>query len=467
MKLVIDNSLTLIDIPSDFKLWFINQLTFNNPVYLEAEKHGRYTGNIPQHIILYKDLLNGISVPRGYLQVIEKTFIGQGYKLDIYDNRILTKPTKLKSGIKLHDYQLKAKHDLLVHPNGMLIAPAASGKTIMGLDLISSTQQKALWLTHTNRLAKQVIERMTGTKDMPPVFPNLDAKEIGFIGSGKFKIGDRITVGMIPTLVRKESDLLEIGKEFGIVILDEAHHCPASTFIKVMSYFSSFYMYGLTATPYRRDGLEKMMFASIGMSNSVVKRKTVREKGKIITPKVIVRTIPSITIETNDFHYIMNEILPANLSRLEIIVSDVAREIQKGNYCIIISTRKNYCEMLKEKLDIIVPNRIGIATGDYSSKENDKAAYKFENGDIDGLITTFELLGEGFDVKKVNRGFIALPFREKARVEQAVGRIQRTCEGKTDAILYDYVDEDIGILKNQFINRKLTYKKLGMQITYV
>jgi superfamily II DNA or RNA helicase len=106
-----------------------------------------------------------------------------------------------------------------------------------------------------------------------------------------------------------------------------------------------------------------------------------------------------------------------------------------------------------------------IATGDYTKTHNNEQVAKLENGEATVLVTTFELLGEGFDVQKLNRGFIALPFREKARVEQSVGRIQRTHEDKTDAILYDYVDVDIGILNNQYSHRVKAYESLGMKIT--
>ncbi len=457
MKLIIDNQLTLLNIPDDLKEWFIGKLTFNNPVYDEAVKHGRYLRNIPEHIKLYRDLPLGISIPRGYLQIVENYMVGQGVGLSIQDNRIITDLISVKSDIKLRPYQDKAKYDLLAHANGMLVAPAASGKTVMGLDIFASVHQKMLWLTHTNRLIQQVIERIT---DM---FSDVQKEEIGVIGGGKFDIGDRITVGMIPTLVRREAMLPEIGREFGLVIVDEAHHVPASTFIKVIGHFSSYYLYGLTATPYRRDKLEKMMFATMGLPNAVVERSEVRRMGGIITPSVIKRVVPSPKFDGNDFHYIIKELVLPNERRLSMIVGDISAEARNGNYCIVINTRKQYCEMIFERLVVTWPKTV-IATGDYSRKHNDEQILKIDNDEATVLITTFELLGEGFDVKKLNRGFLALPFRERARVEQSIGRIQRTCEGKTDAIMYDYVDENIGILENQFLHRSLVYKSLGMKM---
>lgn len=464
MKLIIDSQLRMLDAPEELASWFATQLTFDNPLYLEAVKRNRYLGKLHPYIYMYKPLPNGIVLPRGYLQLIEDSMIGRGLGLHITDNRILSSPVFVKSDIVLRAYQKEAKLALLSHPNGMLIAPAASGKTIMGLDIFASLHQKMLWLTHTNRLANQVIERIIGTDEFPPIFPDVDKKEIGFIGGGKYSVGDRITIGMIPTLVRREVQLPEIGRKFGLVIIDEAHHVPASTFLKVLEHFSSYYLYGLTATPYRRDSLEDIMFAGIGLANSIISRKEVKEEGGIMTPSVVRRMVPGTEWGDNDFHYIVREILIPNQQRLTMIVTDVLREAYKGNCCIIISTRKIYCEMLHSLIDKHWV-KSAIATGDYTRKHNDEQVLKLESGEVTVLTTTFELLGEGFDVQKLNRGFIALPFREKARVEQAVGRIQRTCKGKTDAVLYDYVDINIGILKNQYLHRAEVYRSLGMEIT--
>jgi superfamily II DNA or RNA helicase len=457
MKLIIDNQLSLLDIPEDLTDWFKIQLTFTNPKFEEAMERGRYLGNIPQFIRLYRELPNGIVIPRGYLQIVEDSMIGRGLGLKISDSRILLPPISVESTIELWPHQKRAKQSLLSQPNGMLIAPAASGKTIMGLDVFASVRQKMLWITHTNRLAEQAIDRIMG------VFPDVSKEEIGFLGSGKFTVGDRITIGMVQTLVRRPSILPKLGKEFGLVIVDEAHHVPATIFTKVLNNFSSYYLYGLTATPYRRDKMEDIMFATMGLANAVVARKKVKEQGKIMTPSVIKRVIPSAACGSNDYHYIIREMLMRNENRLSIIATDVIREAMKVNFCIVINTRKKYCEMLFETISKHWTKTV-IATGDYSRQHNDEQVAKLEEGKANVLITTFELLGEGFDVKKLNRGFIALPFKEKARVEQAVGRIQRTCLGKIDAIMYDYVDEDIGILKNQWFHREAVYKSLGMEI---
>jgi len=62
-----------------------------------------------------------------------------------------------------------------------------------------------------------------------------------------------------------------------------------------------------------------------------------------------------------------------------------------------------------------------------------------------------------------------MPFRAESKAEQLVGRIQRACPNKKDAIVYDYVDSDIGVLADQFYNKNRAcrcrvYSKLGMEV---
>jgi superfamily II DNA or RNA helicase len=168
-------------------------------------------------------------------------------------------------------------------------------------------------------------------------------------------------------------------------------------------------------------------------------------------------------VDSNDYHQIIHGLVMADQNRKNLIATDVFREARRGNCCIVISTIKVYCEDLYAMISQYWP-KTAIATGDYSDKHNNAQVKKIENGEATVLITTFELLGEGFDVPKLNRAFLALPFRERARVEQMVGRIQRTAPNKDDAIIYDYVDSNIGILNDQYRARKAVYKSLGMTI---
>jgi len=602
MKIIIDNNITLLNIPQELKNWLLTTLTLKNPVFEEAVKYGRYVGNIPEFISLAKIIPSGIIVPRGYLQVIEKGLIYKNIPLEIVDNRILKPPINVVSKIKPFLYQKAARRNLLRHPNGILLAPAGSGKTVMALYLFATLHQPMLWITHTNQLVNQVIDRIN--------FFLEDVGKIGFIGRGNIELGDKITVALVQTLIRRKEYLPELGREFGLVVVDEClvagtkilmldgsvkniedikngdittfgrvsskfsrltdktiilqggfgtiegtpthqlpyipagkiintanvifgtldtiqegdhllcinksvnhnsklviyngieynclpimrkininkptivydftttehlfiangvlssncHHTPSRTFTEVISHFSSYYLYGLTATPNRRDKLEDLMYASIGDINAYIPRKIADKNlvDKTIVKKVSLRYATYIG---NNYSHAIQAICNSE-ARINKIIEDIIHEAEKGNYCLVISVRKSYCEKLYEELKKKWP-KTGLATGDYPKAYNEEQVNKLENDEITILVTTFHLLGEGFDVPKLNRGFLVLPFRNKTYTEQAIGRIQRRCEGKTEAIMYDYVDDNIGILRAQFWHRADVYNMVGAVIEEV
>jgi superfamily II DNA or RNA helicase len=366
--------------------------------------------------------------------------------------------------IRYRPYQEKAVSALITSgEEGLLVAPAGSGKTVIGLSLIPLLGQPTLWLTHTRALALQAIDRIC------EFLPNLSPSDIGFLGDSKWDHGEIVDVALIPTLVRREEALANISNRYGLVILDEAHHCPASTFTKVVSYLNPYYLYGLTATPYRRDKLEKLMFQTMGPELVRINVDEVEAAGGIVMPVVKYRSIRSATVYGNDIQKIIKTKIIANPARTSIIVGDILREAVEGNYCIVVTDRKVHADTLYNLIKIGW-EKTGIATGKYSKKYVTEQATLLNNKEITVLVCTFALLGEGFDVKFLNRAFVTMPFRAEGKVEQLIGRIQRSAPGKKDAIVYDYVDVDIGVIANQFYTpskndcRYKAYTRLGISV---
>jgi len=406
---------------------------------------------------------DSMRIPRG-MRLPLLDMIPSSMEFDITDGRSNHGYRDLNSaGIQYRPYQERAMTAMYQAEEGLLVAPAGSGKTVLGLSMIPLYGQPCLWLTHTRALALQALERIT------QFFPDLEEDDVGLIGDRKWKQGKWITVGLIPTLVRRPQEVHEMRNDYGLVILDEAHHCPASTFLQVMSSLNPYYMYGLTATPYRRDKLEELMFQTIGPEIVRVSVAEVEEAGGIIMPKVLYRTVTSKPVHDNNIQRILKDNIVNNTKRSGLIVGDVLREATAGNYCIVVTDRKAHADILYELISKGW-EKTGIATGNYSKKYVEEQSGLLNKKEITVLVCTFALLGEGFDVPFLNRAFITMPFRAEGRVEQLVGRIQRTADGKTDSVVYDYVDVNIGILENQFYTKSKNdcrynaYMRLGLKI---
>ncbi len=463
MEIIIENRIRIKNPPDILKHLLVEQLRIPNPKYAEAQASGRSTWGVDPFIVNFMVLPDdSLLIPRGlrsWLMLKIKEF---GIDFVLTDKRTKFDHIEIDSSmIKYRPYQFDAVLKMISDaPEGVLVAPAGSGKTIMGLSIIPLLGQPTLWLTHTGPLADQVVER---AKVFLP-----DIGEIGAIGAGKWNIGKVLTIGMIQTLVRNADELIKLRETFGLVVLDEAHHCPARTFLDVLCHLNPYYMYGLTATPYRRDNLEQLMFQTIGVTTTTIPIKNVEKYGGIIMPVVWQRTIRSKAVEGNDIQAILDKCIVHNPKRTSIIVEDVLHEAKAGHFCIVISDRREHCEMLYKQISIGW-EKTGIATGKYSKKYVQEQVAAFNDGRITVLIATFSLLGEGFDVPFLDRAFISMPFRAEAKAEQLIGRIQRSFPGKKDAIVYDYVDEDIGVVKNQYYNkskscRYRTYMRLGVVV---
>ena len=467
MKITIKNKLRLRQVPDNLKDMLVERLKLPNPKYQEALKHGYWTGNIPKYIVNFTVLPDeSILIPRGMYRPLLGLCDSLGIKTEIEDQRTLFKQNYDidSSAIKLRPYQSEAIHNLITRGDeGLLVSKAGSGKTVMGLCLVPLLGQPTLWLTHTTPLINQVLDRIGG------FLPSLKEDDIGYIGSSKkWKIGNVITVAMIQTLVRRPEELATLSNKFGLVILDEAHHAPATTFTYVLNEFSSKYMYGLTATPTRRDGLEDLMFQTIGEVNAFVTMDEIVDYGGIIVPTVIKKDVKSPQIITTDnFSKIIKALVYDN-HRNNLIVKDVVGEAEKGHICIVVTERKVHAEMLHEMIRQKWP-RTAIATGNYTKKYVEEQIGKLSSKEVTVLIATSALLGEGFDFAPLDRCFLGLPFRNEAKIEQIIGRIQRPAPGKTDAVLYDYVDNH-GLLQHQFYNtgskgcRYDVYSSLGANV---
>ena len=77
------------------------------------------------------------------------------------------------------------------------------------------------------------------------------------------------------------------------------------------------------------------------------------------------------------------------------------------------------------------------------------------------VVATGQYLGEGFDCPQMDALFMASPSSFKGRLVQYVGRVLREHPGKTNALVYDYVDSQVGVLKSMYYRRLKAYKTLG------
>jgi superfamily II DNA or RNA helicase len=108
-----------------------------------------------------------------------------------------------------------------------------------------------------------------------------------------------------------------------------------------------------------------------------------------------------------------------------------------------------------------VGSRPPLLTGDLPNGERQAVVEAVNTGGVKVLVATGQLIGEGFDCKALSTLFLATPIRFDGRLLQYLGRVLRPAPGKDKAKVYDYVDEEVGVLKAAAEARRRVYAVQG------
>lgn len=439
VELLLSRALKLTGLPDPLREELVQRFTLSNPKWMENERMGRWNRNTPQTLRFFRKIgKNGIVVPRGAIRQVLSLFNQHGIRHTLKDNRRELTPVDMAFTGTLKAFQASAADEMLKKEFGTLCAPTGSGKTVIALYMISRRRQPAVVVVHTKDLAFQWIKRITDFLDIPE-------EEIGLIGDGKKRIGERITVAMVQSLYKCAE---EVAPRCGYIIVDECHRAPSRTFTEAISAFDSRYMLGLSATPWRRDKLSKLIFWHLGDLHHEVKQAGLVEKGHILEADIVVRET-----EFKPFHDPVSEYskmlseLTSDDARNRLIAADVAGEVSKGEgVCLVLTDRKLHAETLNAILRYKYHLSSDLLTGDLTMNQRREVVDRLDRGEIEVLVATGQLIGEGFDCSNLSTLFLATPIRFSGRVLQYLGRVLRPAPGKTGARVYDYVDVNVEVL---------------------
>lgn len=456
MKTIIANEIIIQNPTDKVKKWCKNNLIYENPEYYRKKAMGFWLGNTPKNFRMFTVSSNVYRLPFGVLRRIWKLI-----KNDEYEVRFKVKKIYPRSLIKLYDYQEKAVEKMIKARNGVLISKAGSGKTVVFLELICRLGYKALWINNKKDLMQQALDRAKS---------NIVNCEFGTITEGKVNIGD-ITFSTIQTLSKIDLDALK--DEFGVIVCDEFQNFYSSPSKltqtqKVLSRLSARYKYGCTACLHRSDKLEKTGLDLVGdviyeVPESEIADKIIRASIQPVHTNFVPRECLGADGVVSSFSELINE-LCFDEERNNLIIEDIINN--KDKHCIVLSDRLEQLRYLKDKLGfgLMIDGSMVSKKGKEQRRE---AIEKMRTGEEHVLFASYSLAKEGLDIPILDRLFLASPKRDKSVIIQSVGRIERIYEGKSDPIVYDYVDDcdiNFSMLEKMFNGRKTIYRKNGNQI---
>jgi superfamily II DNA or RNA helicase len=438
-----------IGLPASLTTFLKEELNFANNEYQVKKNINKNTFGVKRYFKLLNETPDFISIPRGFIGRLLRFCKEQQIEYVLDDQRKKAELISFKRSIALREYQLPAQQAATKKDFGIIVAPPGSGKTVLSLAIIKDKQQPALILVHRKQLADQWIERIES-------FLGIPKKDIGRIGQGKNKPGKHITVAMIQSMEKALAtpENAELMNAFGTIIVDECHHVPAETYQSVIGKLSSYYMYGLTATPFRKYNDGKLIFIHLGEIIHEVKAPDVQNQSG--TQIIIRDTDLFVPFNTKtDMFETLFKILIHDSARNQLILNDVVSQLNAGKKAVIITERKEHIislqQYLKQNYDTIA---LSGEDSDLSKKSKWTAINK---GDFQVLITTGQYFGEGTDIQNIACLFLVYPFAFEGKLIQYIGRVQRS---EISPVIYDYRDHKIGYLERLFQKRNLYYKKL-------
>ena len=430
------------------------ELNFTNSEFIIKKKIGKNTFGTERYFKFVEETENDVMVPRGFIGKLIRFCRENKIEHDFIDERKKHKVIPFLFNAQLREHQQAVIESISKKDLGVIVAPPGSGKTIVALKIISDKQQPALIIVHRRQLVEQWIERIE-------TFLGIPKSEIGKIGQGKSNLGKKITIATIQSLSKEfeKSDNDNFKTAFGTVIVDECHHIPAETFRNTIAKLQTFYLYGLTATPFRKYNDGKLIFIHLGEVISEIKP---REISTAQQAKIIIRNtelnVP-FNSKTDQFET-LSKILIHDSARNKLILQDVVIELKEGKRVVIITERKEHIDSLHQYLKQSYET-ITLSGDDSESSRN--AKWKIlKDGNYQALITTGQFFGEGTDLQNTNCLFLVYPFSFEGKLIQYIGRVQRS---EVTPTIYDYRDIKIDYLNKLFLKRNTFYRKIDKQAT--
>ncbi len=458
---IVRANLLFID-KSDLSPSLINRLrllaAFQNPEFFKNQAMRLPVYDKPRVIDCSEDTGKFLAIPRGCFNDVVDLLSHYKVKLDVEDRRFEGKGISTRFVGKLRVSQEKTIAALLERDIALLSAPTAFGKTVLAAAMIANRGINTLILVHRHQLIDQWKERLQSFLDLPQ-------KSVGQIGAGKKKATGIIDVAMIQSLVQ-HGQVTDLVAEYGHIIVDECHHVSAFSFEQVLRACKAKYVLGLTATPKRKDGHHPIIVMQCGQLVNAIHDDAESEATTQLSRSVIVRetgfAMPS-DIEQPQIHDLYQALADSE-TRNKIIAADVEKAANAGRCPLVLTERVAHLEALDRLLNSCSCPKI-IFRGGMGKKQRKQAMAQLTSNEGPRIIiATGRYIGEGFDDPKLDILFLAMPISWTGTLQQYVGRLHRSHDGKARVTVYDYVDSQVPTLQRMFKRRSRGYRALGYQI---
>jgi superfamily II DNA or RNA helicase len=407
--------------------------TLPNPKYVSALRRKAYAGNIEKTICFaeWDEQSNEVRVPlccwRGPLEN-QKTLRTFGQRPHIIRHR---------------PYQKDAVAKMVLGNNGILVAPAGSGKTVVMCGVVDWGDCATVIIVPTVDIGRQWVRRLGEH------CPRIQS----YFVSGNRKVLADVTILTYKLASRTDRpEVAEILAGAGMIIIDECHRAPCESIRGILARCPARYRYGCTATPTRTDGMGRALDWLLGGVVHTISREAVAEN---VLPVTIRRIETGREYVGYDDHTLLQSAIVEDTARMSSVIYRAGQAKRAGHKILILAWRV-------AQLDLILARMPGakLVTGKTPKKEREKVIEYVDKTPGVVMLATYALAAEGLDIPSLSCLMMAAPCGNEKLIEQSCGRIARPCAGKQSPIVFDFRDGG-GMVRALADKRDRVYRRLG------
>lgn len=323
---------------------------------------------------------------------------------------------------------------------GVLSLPCGYGKTTVALAIASRLGFRTMIIVHKEFLANQWRER---------IHQFCPGATIGIVQKDKIEVESDFVIAMLQSLSQKEYKFEDF-ESIGTIIVDEAHHICAKVFSQALFKMCPRHIYGLSATPERKDGLTRILHWFMGPTFFSIERENQRQV-EVFTIDFMCTRYTQLPPTMRNGKLALAEMI-TNLTEIQerndMLVKLIKKASKGSRQLLVLTDRRLHCQYLNE----CFPKTSGLYMG--GMKEYDLA----ESSKKKIIFGTFSQAHEGLDIPTLDSLILATP---KSDIKQSIGRIMRETEGKqNNPQIWDIRDQWslLGVMYNK---RKRIYSQGG------
>lgn len=446
---------------------------FKNPEFYAKLGMRLPVYNLPRIISCSEMADDYLILPRGCEESAINFLRENNVEVEIQDKTNPGQPIAVDFNGELYPEQKLAIEELSRHRCGTLYAMTAFGKTVTAAAMIARKKVNTLILVHTKALLDQWRERLSEylvTDFQPDEQPKGRGRrkkfqQFGALSSTENTLNGKIDIALLQSCMN-DNEVKPFVRNYGMVIVDECHHAPAVNFERVLREVNARYVYGLTATPIRKDGHQPIIFMQCGEIRYTADSKsqqTQQSFRRLLIPRFTSHR--NLKADGGNYAQVIDELIESE-SRNKQILDDIASNLAEGRTPIILTARTAHVDLLAEECRQICPNVFRLVGND-SAKAKREVIEQLSLVPADEplvVVATGKYVGEGFDLPRLDTLMLALPVSWKGLIAQYTGRLHRNYPGKSETRIYDYIDLRVPICDSMYRKRLHGYKAVGYSI---